>query len=557
MRSPTPNVDLRPDHWDIVRRVLQRHVPHREVLAFGSRATWTAKEYSDLDLAIMGEEPLPLNTGAALAEDLCESDLPFKVDIVDWARTDDSFRAIIRRYGVAVYAPAPSQASGETPRSLPTLRATAERREARDGARTPKRPEHRLGDIADLNWGDTKTTKKSYTSVGFPAYSATGQDGLLPYHDFDRTGVVISAIGAKCGRTWLAKGKWSCIKNTIRFWSTSPDADTEYLYWLTRDPDFWPKRGSAQAFISQGDARAIRIALPGIDEQRAIAHILGTFDDKIVLNRRMNETLEAMARALFKDWFVDFGPTRAKMKGREPYLAPELWDLFPDALDDENKPVGWNKKAVGELCEVAIGGLWGRDQRESAEFEEYYCLRGVDLQHLRELGEAQNVPSRFAKSSLIGKRCVSTNDILIASSGAGPCGRTLWVGTKGFFNCSKTGRQTIYSNFVKRLHCVSPRIACFFDRHLHEMRATGEIQKYISGTSVPNLNDKALLQAHQIILPTEPLLDAFYEFALIVQRRLFSRENATLAQTRDLLLPKLMSGKIRIPDAEKALESVT
>ena len=74
-------------------------------------------------------------------------------------------------------------------------------------------------------------------------------------------------------------------------------------------------------------------------EQRAIAHILGTLDDKIELNRRMNATLETMARAIFKDWFVDFGPTRAKAEGRAPYLPPELWDLFPDALDDQGKPV--------------------------------------------------------------------------------------------------------------------------------------------------------------------------------------------------------------------------
>ena len=76
-------------------------------------------------------------------------------------------------------------------------------------------------------------------------------------------------------------------------------------------------------------------------EQTAIASILGALDDKIDLNRRMNETLEAMARAIFKDWFVDFGPTRAKMEGRAPYLAPEIWALFPDRLDDEGKPEGW------------------------------------------------------------------------------------------------------------------------------------------------------------------------------------------------------------------------
>jgi type I restriction enzyme S subunit len=174
----------------------------------------------------------------------------------------------------------------------------------------------RLGEVADVNWGDTSVTKASYVETGFRAYSASGPDGFLPYADFDRVGVVLSAIGADCGKTWLAKGKWSCIKNTLRFWSVSPEVDTEFLYWLTHEPSVWPKRGSAQPFISQADARALEIAYPPLPEQHAIAHILGTLDDKIELNRRMSQTLEAMARALFKAWFVDFEPVRAKMEGR-------------------------------------------------------------------------------------------------------------------------------------------------------------------------------------------------------------------------------------------------
>ena len=112
MRPPAPNIDLRPDHWAIVRSALRRHVPDREVLAFGSRATWTAKDYSDLDLAVMGEEPLSLRTASALDEALGDSDLPFKVDVVDWARIDDAFRSIIRRHGVAVQTPAVEHARG-------------------------------------------------------------------------------------------------------------------------------------------------------------------------------------------------------------------------------------------------------------------------------------------------------------------------------------------------------------------------------------------------------------------------------------------------------------
>jgi len=98
----TIHLDLRPDYWDIVSAILREHVPDRKVLAFGSRATWTAKKYSDLDLAVLGDEPLTLNISAALSEEFSESDLPFKVDIVEWARIDETLRAKINRDGVAV-----------------------------------------------------------------------------------------------------------------------------------------------------------------------------------------------------------------------------------------------------------------------------------------------------------------------------------------------------------------------------------------------------------------------------------------------------------------------
>ena len=88
----------------------------------------------------------------------------------------------------------------------------------------------RLGDIADLSWGDTKTTKAAYATEGYAAYSASGLDGLLPWFDFDCEGIVLSAIGANCGKVFFASGKWSCIKNTIRFWGKPGIADTRFLF---------------------------------------------------------------------------------------------------------------------------------------------------------------------------------------------------------------------------------------------------------------------------------------------------------------------------------------
>ena len=113
---------------------------------------------------------------------------------------------------------------------------------------------------------------------------------------------------------------------------------------------------TVQATFNLRDLARLPIPIPPDNVRLPASELLSALDDKIELNRRMNETLEAMARAIFKDWFVDFGPTRAKAEGRAPYLAPELWDLFPDALDDEGKPAGWYQSNLGnELSTLETG----------------------------------------------------------------------------------------------------------------------------------------------------------------------------------------------------------
>jgi len=121
----------------------------------------------------------------------------------------------------------------------------------------------KLGDLVNLSWGDTKTTKASYVQKGFIAYSASGPDGFLSKFDYDQTGIVLSAIGANCGATWLATGKWSCIKNTIRL--IEKDSKTRYIpyvFQLTNNKEFWPKRGSAQPFIGQEETRGLEVLDP-------------------------------------------------------------------------------------------------------------------------------------------------------------------------------------------------------------------------------------------------------------------------------------------------------
>jgi type I restriction enzyme S subunit len=142
-----------------------------------------------------------------------------------------------------------------------------------------------LGDTAEVSWGNTSTTKKAYVAEGYRAYSASGPDGFVDWAEHDEPGVVLSAIGAQCGKTWWAEGAWTSIKNTIWFRSNSPDVDSRFLYYATADPDIWPKRGAAQPFISQGDARALKLRLPPLEHQLVIVGVLSTFDDLIENNR--------------------------------------------------------------------------------------------------------------------------------------------------------------------------------------------------------------------------------------------------------------------------------
>jgi type I restriction enzyme S subunit len=154
-----------------------------------------------------------------------------------------------------------------------------------------------LGELADIQWGDTSTTKKAYVPQGYTAFSASGADGYMAHFDYDRVGVVLSAIGAKCGKTWLARGQWSCIKNTMRFWSKSEGVSTEFLYLATSEPDQWPKRGAAQPFISLGDAKKIPLVKP----ERSVSERFGLIASntlEMVSNLTEQNTVLATSRDL-------------------------------------------------------------------------------------------------------------------------------------------------------------------------------------------------------------------------------------------------------------------
>ena len=199
--------------------------------------------------------------------------------------------------------------------------------------RVNKSPNTRLGDIIELKRGyDLPTARRNPGSV--PIISSSGSSGV---HDEARVtgpGVVTGRYGTIGHVHYVASDFWPL--NTALYVRDFKGHDPRFIYYFLHGinwEDFNDKSGVPG--INRNHAHEALVTIPPADDHQAITQLLAALDDKIDLNRRMNETLEAMARAIFKDWFVDFGPTRAKAEGRAPCLAPELWDLFPDALDDE------------------------------------------------------------------------------------------------------------------------------------------------------------------------------------------------------------------------------
>ena len=286
--------------------------------------------------------------------------------------------------------------------------------------------------------------------------------------------------------------------------------------------------------------KRILIPCPPLAAQEEIVSLLGALDDKIELNRRMNETLEALTRAIFKDWFVDFGPTRAKMEGRAPYLAPELWELFPDALDDEGKPVGWQWASMGTKIETRLGGTPTRKKPEfwagdipwinSGKVNEFRVISPTEFITIQGFNNSATklLPKRTTLIAITGATLgqVSLNEIEVCANQS----------IVGVVSNDKMPGEFLYLWVIEN---IGDLLAT----------QTGAAQQHVNKGNINDLN---------LLCPSRSVMDAWIEIArpIFDQIAVLCFESETLAQTRDLLLPKLMSGEIRLRDAEKVVEAI-
>lgn len=306
--------------------------------------------------------------------------------------------------------------------------------------------------------------------------------------------------------------------------SVDPDcASRDFVYYYLRSSHYATYLGNSiiqtgVPHINLGILRQAPVDWPELNVQQAIASILGALDDKIDLNRRMNETLEAMARAIFQDWFVTFGPTRAKQEDRPPYLAPDLWALFPNRLDDDGKPERWRAGSLLDLCQLK---------------------RGYDLPAL------QRVPGPVPIVSSSG---ITDHHERAMVDGPGVVtGRYGTIGEVFFIEEPFWPLNTAL--YIKDFRGNSRRFVFYLLRLL-------DFGQYSDKGAVPGVNRNDLHRAPATLPP--PKVQQAFEAILAPAWECIAAnvsESRTLAATRDLLLPKLMSGELRVRDAERVAEA--
>lgn len=396
-----------------------------------------------------------------------------------------------------------------------------------------------IGEFCPFSYGKNLPKKVRDRLGEVPVF---GSNGLVGHHSkplIQDRGIIIGRKGTVGTVTFSSVPFWPI--DTTFYISEDSHRDLRYTFYLLKSLRMEHMNAdSAVPGLNRNAVHARKITIPPLPEQKAIAHILGSLDDKIELNRRMNETLEAMAQAIFKDWFVDFGPTLAKAEGRAPYLTSEIWDIFPDALDDEDKPVGWRIGSIGDLADTNHQSWTVRNHPVAVEYVDLSNAKWGNIDAVTALAW-EDAPSRARRVARMGDTIVGTTRpgngsfVYISQNG-------LTVST-GFAVLSP--REVIYRDVVyiaaTRLDNIE-RLANLADGH---------------GGAYPAVKPKEVSDT-ELVLPGDAVLSAFADLVSPLRAKIenVKVDTRSLSQTRDLLLPKLMSGEIRFREAERTVEAV-
>ena len=521
-------IDLAPEHLASVRRLLLAHVPECEVRAFGSRVAWTAKSYSDLDLALVGAEKLAACRLHRLREAFEESGLPIRVDVLDWHAISESFQKVIAgRYEVIQQATAV----------------------------VPGRTEWKILPLEDCMAAiiDYRGKSPDKTKFGVPLITAKIVKGgriakpeeFIAEADFDqwmsrgmpKPGDIVMTTEAPLGEVAQLDGRKVALAQRVITLRGKPGLlDNTFLKFLLQSSPVQEElrsrgTGTTVVGIRQSELRKIRLALPPLAEQKSIAAVLGALDDKIELNRRMNATLETMARALFQSWFVDFDPVRAKLDGREPVgLDPATAALFPEHLEESplgHIPKGWTAGKLGDIGTNSRRGVQPGDIAPNTPY--------IALEHMP-------------------RRCIALGDWddsadVASGKSAFKQGEILFGKLRPYFH--KVGVAPFDGVCSTDILILAPKTPEWFGFLLGHMSSDELIQftdLASTGTKMPRTNWSDI-SSFKVALPPKPIAAAFTSDIQPMLDRIHANlhQSRTLADLRDTLLPKLLSGELSVP----------
>ena len=514
---------------DQLEALLREHVPGVEVWAYGSRVNGESHDGSDLDLALRGPALEPLDGGFNdLLEAIEKSTIPILVQAHDWARLPESFHREIERDCVVVQEGAKQTAAN-------SWREVA------------------LGDVAEIVMGQSPPGDKVSGDNGlallngpteFGASHPTPVQFTIDARKYAQPGDILFCVrGSTTGRMNWADQEYAIGRGVAAIRHKNDSALQPFI------------RGVIELGLSELLAQATGSTFPNVsaqqlaeipypsldeDEQRAIAHILGTLDDKIELNRRTNQTLEKMARAIFQDWFVEFGPTRAKIQGLDPYLPSELWDLFPDKLVGSELgkiPEGWEVKSLGDLSHKPQYGYTASASPDPTIGPKF--LRITDI-NKKDWTEWETVPHCDIEDEDLEKYRLYQNDILIAR-----------MADPGHGCMIEEKLEAVFASYLIRFRPKHQLHARFLQYWLRSNQYWELVRERGTGTTRTSLNAKVLGE-FELAVPTGPLAEAFGDQAHRLRERVVANvnESANLAAQRDTMLQKLMSGEFRMTEVD-------
>lgn len=504
-------LDVRPDHLRLVQEILRKHVPEAEVWVFGSRAKWLARDTSDLDLCIRGDVPLSFEKMGALREAFEESDLPWKVDVVDWATTSESFRKIIDRDKVEVQGSGAFGCGAEliTRPLEECLEALIDYR-----GKTPKKADAGIPLITAkvVKSGRIERPDEFIAEDTYEAWMTRG---------YPEVGDVVLTTEAPLGE--VAQIKFlpvALAQRVVTLRGKKEILDNGYLLYLLQTAKMQEKligrsSGTTVLGIKQSELRKIEVTLPPVKEQRAIARILGALDDKIDVNRRLNGTQETMARALFKAWFVDF----------DGVPSGDMWESELGMI-----PRGWKVGTLADLCDLNAA-KWTDKKHPST-------VRYVDLSGVSENRISVVTEYTFDEAPSRARLPLREGDTIVG---------TVRPGNRAFAYIHSPEVNLTGSTGFAVLSPKLPHYASFIYLAATCDEAIDRLARLADGAAYPAVRPNVVAGTPSVIAPDEVLA----EFSALTRPMLEhigqnNQQASTLAVLRDELLPRLISGRLRV-----------